>query len=256
MSVTDALFLFIAAVGGGVLNSVAGGGSFLTFPTLLFTGVPAIQANATSAVALWPGSVASTIAYRREVLGLGKRIVPLSLVSILGGFLGARLLLSTSQESFRALIPWLLLAATVVFAFGSPLVARMRREKGGAAGSRGRLHRILVLGVQLVIAIYGGFFGGGIGILMLAALTLFGMEDVQVMNGLKNWLATCINGTAVVTFVLAGTVYWPQALVMLVGAVAGGYLGASTARRLDPQIIRTFVLIVGTVLTIYFFVEG
>lgn len=265
MSPLDAVILFIAAAGGGALNSVAGGGSFLTFPTLLFTGVPPIAANATNTIALWPGSVASTGAYRRELKASRSRIVPLSVISIVGGYAGAELLLHTPESTFEDLIPWLLLLATLVFAFGGPLLARLRARRAvagtdaGSAASGGLSPRVFsVVGVvlQLVIATYGGFFGGGIGILMLAALTLAGMEDVHAMNGLKNWLAVCINGVAVFAFVVAGAVVWPQALVMVAGAVLGGYGGASIARRVAPRLVRRFVIFVGASMTLYFFVWG
>ena len=260
MSFLDAVLLFLAAAGGGALNSVAGGGSFFSFPMLLFLGVPPITANATSTVALWPGSLASTGAYRRELRQARTRLVPLSIISVIGGYAGAQILLHTPESTFEGLIPWLLLTATLVFAFGSPMLARLRARRRGAGreesgGSEG-LFTVVGIVLQLVIATYGGFFGGGIGILMLAALTLAGMEDVHVMNGLKNWLAVCINGVAVFAFVVAGAVWWAHAAVMIAGAVAGGYGGAATARRLDPLLVRRFVIFVGFGLTIYFFIWG
>lgn len=260
MPFLDALLLFAAAAGGGALNAVAGGGSFLTFPMLLFLGVPPITANATSTVALWPGSVASTGAYRRELRAARAHLVPLSVVSLVGGLAGALLLLHTPQATFRGMVPWLLLAATLIFAFGGPLVARLRRKAVAAAGGPAAEATAPLpaagFAAQFGIATYGGFFGGGIGILMLAALTLAGMEDVHAMNGLKNWLAVCINGIAVVTFVVAGAVWWPQALVMVGGAVAGGYAAASAARRVRPVLVRRFVIAVGAAMTLYFFLEG
>ena len=255
LTLLNVLILFIAAFGGGMLNSVAGGGSFLSFPALVFTGVDAKIANATSTVALWPGSAAAARAYRAELMTQRARLVPLSLVSVLGGFLGARLLLGTSESTFRALVPYLLLLATGLFAFGGKLTARVRQWRGGAPAPDARVSPVGLL-LQLVIATYGGYFGGGIGILMLAALAISGMEDMHAMNGLKNWLATCINGVAVVTFILSGAVLWPQAVVMIIGATAGGYAGASAARRLDPKLVRRFVIAVGCALTVYFFIRG
>ncbi|HEU4328782.1 MAG TPA: sulfite exporter TauE/SafE family protein [Roseiflexaceae bacterium] len=256
MTLVDAIVLFVAAFGGGALNSVAGGGSFLSFPALLFTGVDAKLANATSTVALWPGSAAAARAYRAELMQQRSSLIPLSLVSVVGGFLGARLLLGTSESTFRLLVPYLLLVATLLFAFGSPLTAKVRQWRGGAARPSGQGVSWVGLALQLVIATYGGYFGGGIGILMLAALAVAGMEDVHAMNGLKNWLATCINGVAVLTFILSGAVLWPQAAVMILGATIGGYGGAATARRLDPKLIRRFVIAVGCMLTVYFFIWG
>lgn len=250
--------LFVAAVLGGTLNSVAGGGSFLTFPTLIFTGVPAIEANATSTVALWPGAVASIGGYRGAMRVERRLLLILSGVSLLGGVLGAILLLHTKQALFLKLVPYLLLLATLLFAFGGPLTARLRRRKGDhdEESSTFRLPLGWIIALQFVIALYGGFFGGGIGILMLATLTLMGMEDIHSANALKALLNACINGVAVITFIVAGAVFWGQAVVMIFGAIAGGYGGASIARRLDPTLVRRFVILVGLVMSAYFFVRG
>ncbi len=253
MSFLDAAILFFVAGSAGALNSVAGGGSFLTFPTLIFLGVPPVTANATSTVALWPGSIASVGAYRKELLTERPRLGPLSIVSLVGGFLGARILLLTPQDTFRNLVPWLLLVATLMFAFGGPLIGRLKNRGGMTRFTNSSVGLVLGMALQLLIATYGGYFGGGIGILMLATLAARGLETGHAMNGIKNWLAVCINGVAVATFVIAGAVYWPQALVMLVGAIAGGYGGASTARRMNPVHIRRFVISVGATLTAYFF---
>ncbi|HUX88044.1 MAG TPA: sulfite exporter TauE/SafE family protein [Chloroflexota bacterium] len=250
------LLLFVAAFLGGALNSVAGGGSFLTFPSLIVSGVPPINANATSSVALWPGTIASVSAYRREFARLQRSlIVVMALVSFVGGFLGAILLLHTPQATFARMIPYLLLAATVLFAFG-PSVTRYFRGRHPEGAGHARTSLALVAVLQLVIALYGGFFGGGIGILMLATLGLTGMENIHEMNALKTLLASCINGMAVVTFVVAGAVFWTQAVVMIVGAIIGGYGGAYYARKLNPSLVRTFVICVGVAMTAYFFVRA
>jgi uncharacterized membrane protein YfcA len=249
------LLLFAAAFLGGVLNSVAGGGSFLSFPALIVSGVPPINANATSTVALWPGSAASVGAYRRELVCLNRAlIIIMAMVSLLGGLLGALLLLHTPQATFARMIPYLLLVATLLFAFG-PSVTRYFRVHHAESGEHSSTTRALVAFLQLVIALYGGFFGGGIGILMLATLGFIGMENIHQMNALKTVLATCINGIAVATFVAAGAVFWPQAIVMIVGAIIGGYGGAFYARKLDPKVVRTFVICVGVVMTVYFFIR-
>jgi uncharacterized protein len=251
----DAALLFLAAVGGGALNSVAGGGSFLTFPTLLFTGVTPIIANATSTVALWPGSIASASAYRRDLRSSRRHLLSFAIASLVGGFVGARILLRTSDGDFRALVPWLLLLATLVFAFGNQIVSRIWKKRD-TEHAPSRASAIAAVATQLVIATYGGFFGGGMGILMLATFTILGMRDIHAMNGMKNTLAVCINGIAVLTFVAAGAVLWPQAMVMLAGAVMGGYGGASLAKRLNPQHVRRFVIALGLVLSGYFFANG
>lgn len=251
----EAGLLFLAAVAGGALNSVAGGGSFITFPTLLFTGVPPIVANATSTMALWPGSLASVGAYRKDVRAYRSYLVPFSIASLIGGYLGARILLRTSDGDFRALVPWLMLVATLVFAFGGRVMSLIRRE-GETERPTTRLSVVVAGLVQLVISTYGGFFGGGMGILMLATFTILGMRRIHAMNGMKNWLAACINGIAVVTFVAAGAIVWPQTLVMVVGAVLGGYGGASLAKKLNPLHVRRFVIALGFGLSLYFFVSG
>ncbi len=255
MSLTFAqgFVLFCAAVLGGTLNSVAGGGSFIGFPALVFTGLPAISANVTNATALWPGSVASVGAYRRE-LAQQKRTLLILLVStsLIGGILGSLLLLKTPPLIFVHLVPYLLLAATLLFALSGPITTRLRmRSLEKAELSVGMLVGIFC--AQLVIAVYGGYFGGGIGILMLATLAMMGMNDIHVMNALKTLLTSCINGVAVLAFIIARVVAWPQAVLMIIGAVIGGYGGAYYARKIEQKWVRLFVIAVGCSMTIYFF---
>jgi uncharacterized protein len=253
MTFLHMVLLFATAVIGGTLNSVAGGGSFFTFPALTFTGMPYIQANATSTVALWPGSVAGTGAYRKE-LALQQRGLLLLLVgtSLLGGVLGAILLIHSSQKTFALLLPYLLLMATLLFTFNKQITALFRKSSvEKTVYTPAELISVSI--VQLIIAIYGGYFGGGIGILMLATLGMMGMQNIHMMNALKTLLASCINGIAVITFILAGIVVWPQALLMIIGAIIGGYAGAYYARKIEQKWIRLFVMVVGFALTIYFF---
>ncbi len=247
--------LFVAALLGGALNAVAGGGSFIAFPALVFTGVPPIMANATNTVALWPGSVASVGAYRVELRTAPHRAL-LAVASLIGGIGGAVLLLRTPPGVFERLIPYLLLLATLLFAFSPSLTARLRARKVPAQGQDKGTSMPTLAGLtlaQLVIATYGGFFGGGIGILMLATLGLMGLDNIHTMNALKTLLASCINGVAVLTFVIAHAVVWPQAILMIIGAIVGGYAGAYYARRLEPRLVRRFVIVVGLVMTAYFF---
>lgn len=254
MTIFDAIILFLAAVLAGGLNSVAGGGSFISFPMLIFTGVPPIAANATSTVAVWPGNLASATAYRHE-LTAQRRIPLLAAASIVGGLIGAELLLRTPPVTFLHLIPYLLLGATLLFAFGRPITARLRSREVKKSNP-GRLASAGPAITQFIISVYGGYFGGGMGIVMLAAFSVMGMENVHEMNALKTILAACIKGIAVVTFVVAGAVFWPQALVMVVGAIIGGYGGAHYARKLDPALIRRLVIVVGFAMTIYFFIQS
>lgn len=240
----------------GVMNSVAGGGSFISFPALIFSGVRPIPANATSTVALWPGSVASIAAYWKKLPRGASLLWPMTATSVVGGLLGALLLVHTPQATFMRLVPYLFLVATLLFAFGKRLSERagtfVRGANPGLHGTSSRATLGLAIPIQLVIAVYGGFFGGGIGILMLALLTVAGMEDIHAMNAVKCLLGAAINGAAVVTFIAARVVEWPQALLMLVGAVAGGYSGARVAQRLDPRLVRAFVIIVGLSMAAYF----
>jgi uncharacterized protein len=247
MTMKDGVLLFAAAIAGGALNSVAGGGSFLSFPALLFTGMPPVQSNATNTVALWPGALASAIGYRNELAGEKHAlIVEFVVISLVGGVAGAVLLLHTPQSTFMKMIPWLLLVATLIFTFGRTMTKALK--------SRGyALSTPIVLLLQMITAIYGGFFGAGIGILMLAILSLIGMEHIHRMNGLKNILATCINGVAVITFVWAGVVEWRQAGLMIVGGIIGGYGTARFVQRIDPRYVRAFVIAVGFAMTAYFF---
>jgi uncharacterized membrane protein YfcA len=243
------VLLGTSAAVAGALNSVAGGGSFLTFPSLLFSGMGAIQANATSTVALWPGTVASAVAYRRELFLERTLLAWLGPSSLLGGLLGAVLLVRTPPEVFQRIIPLLLLLATVTFTFGEQLRSRFGHAH---AGQRGLWLAALL---QVFIAIYGGYFGGGIGLMMLATFSLIGMTDIHRMNGLKTLLASVINAVAIVTFVLARKVVWGEAAVMVLGAIAGGYCGGALARRLSSKTVRKWVIVYGWALTAYFFVR-
>lgn len=241
--------LAVAAFAAGALNAVAGGGSFFTFPALVLAGVAPVRANATSTVALWPASVASALAFRGDLTHERRELVLFGSVSLVGGLLGALLLLWTPERRFAQLVPWLLLAATLVFALG-PTLTRWLRAR--------HLHAplLLIVLVQFGIATYGGYFGGGMGIMMLAAFSALGMEDLNAMNGLKAILGAALNAVAIVAFVLAGIVVWDLALLMLVAGTAGGWLGARGSRKLDARDLRPFIVAVGAALTAYFFWRG
>jgi uncharacterized membrane protein YfcA len=240
------LILALAALVGGAINSVAGGGSFLTFPALVLTGVPPIPANATNNTAMWLGVVASARGYREEIRSHRHLLVAAGLVSLVGAVIGAVLLLHTPPKLFVRMIPWLLLFATVVFAL-SPLVKK-RHEAA-------RPHTPLQLVVQFVIAIYGGYFGAGMGILMLVVLSFSGLPSMNAANGLKNVLAIVINGTAIVPFVIAGIIVWQVALVMAIFTMIGGYFGARFFRTVPSSITRVIVLCIGVAMSAYFFVR-
>jgi len=249
------LFLFFAAFVGGALNAVAGGGSFIALPALILAGVPPVAANATTTLALWPGSISSAWAYRREIAAAGIRpFVGLGLVSLTGGLIGAELLLFTNDATFVRVLPWLMLLAAVTFTFGGRLTSALRRDGNRHEATSG--YPWWALALQLVIAIYGGYFGGGIGIMMLAAMAVAGMTDIHEMNGLKTALAVAINGVATVEFIRRGAVVWEPGLVMIAGAIVGGYGGAAFARKLDGNVVRAFVVVVAWAMTIYFFVAS
>lgn len=255
MSFLSLVLLFLAAILGGTLNAVAGGGSFITFPSLIFSGIGAINANATSTAALWPGTLASLWAYRKELSKQQRGFLyVLSGTSLIGGTLGALLLLNTPPSTFVHLIPYLLLLATVLFAFSGQITKLLRTR----SIEKTRLTWRVLAGIsflQLIIAIYGGYFGAGIGILMLATLGLMGMDNIHEMNAVKTLLTICINGVAVIAFIIAGIIVWGQAIVMLAGAIIGGYGTAYFAQKIDQKYVRGFVIVVGLSLTIYFFLS-
>jgi len=243
-----------AAVVAGVMNAVAGGGTLLTFPALVGVGLSPLLANATSTVALWPGAVGSMWAYRRELVGARAWTTRLAAPSLAGGLLGAWLLLVTPPERFDAIVPWLVLSATILFML-QPLVTRAVLRRGRAvdatrsdpspADASLRPLPAHVLAYQFLIGIYGGYFGAGVGILMLAALGFMGLRNIHRMNGLKNWGGLCMNAVAAVTFAAKGLVDWPLATAMAVGSVAGGYLGAGLAQRVPQPLVRKAVVAVG-----------
>ncbi|HWZ83780.1 MAG TPA: sulfite exporter TauE/SafE family protein [Terriglobales bacterium] len=247
------IFLFVAGVMGGALNAVAGGGSFIAFPALLFSGVPAISANATNTVALWVGVTASSGAYRKH-LDISRRVmVPLAVTSVIGGIAGAFLLLHTPAHTFLRVLPWLMLGATLLFVFGGRLA---RGSKSGLAHDASTTAIAGAAIFELVVAVYGGYFGGGVGIMNLAMLAALGMTDIHAMNALKVVLGGIINAMAVVTFTVAKAVAWKPGVVMIAGAMVGGYFGAHYAQRLPQAWIRSFVIVVGTGMTVYFFWKG
>lgn len=250
--------LCASAFFAGVMNSVAGGGTLLTFPAL--TGVlSAAVANATSTVALLPGSFAGAVGYRTELWECRRFVLRMIVPSVAGGFLGAWLV-GTNQEAFTALVPWLILTAAVLFAVQAPLSKWVAR-RAAAEGPRPARHepngtvRALVIGFQFLVAVYGGYFGAGIGILMLSALGFMGVGDVHRMNAVKTCLAALINGASVVVFVRAGLVNWDYAPAMAATAVLGGYAGARVARRLPPTRVRGAVIVIGFGLSAFYFIK-
>jgi hypothetical protein len=243
------VILIAAAFLGGALNSLAGGGTLVTFPALLFAGLNPIDANASSVVALFSGTFAGAWAYRRNILAVAEfSVLGLFVLSLVGGLIGALLLLWTPATIFAALVPWLILFATIVFAVGNfaPVETIQRIQLGPRSA----------LTALFIIAIYGGYFGGGIGFLILAAFTLVGMRDINAMNGLKMGLVGVMTVTAILAFIVANVVRWPETLPMLVSSAVGSYMAAHWAQRLDQRLIKGFVVVLGAALTVYFSWRG
>jgi uncharacterized membrane protein YfcA len=255
MDVPTALLLAGSGLAAGLVNAIAGGGTFFTFSALIGAGLPPVIANATSAVAVTPANLSSAWAYRRELTANARRFAALGLVSLLGGLLGAFVLTITNNAAFRLLVPWLLLFATGLFALSPRIVALARtiaRREGHHPSSKARAAG---LGFQTLVAIYGGFFGAGMGIVMLAALAVTEGDDFHLINAAKHLCSTVIQLVAVVLFLAAGLVSWPETLAVGAASVVGGYLGVVFGRKLPATVIRWLVIGVGAGLTVFFFIH-
>ena len=250
MTALEWVLLGGAATLAGALNAVAGGGSFLTLPALAMVGVPLVSANATGTAALLPGYLAGAWALRKELSGpMSPSLLRLVVLSVLGGAAGAALLLSTSNHAFARIVPWLLLAATLLFAIGPGLV----RRRSAAARPRGPWAADLCI---VAVAVYGGYFNGGLGILLLAALGALGLTDMGRMNGIKNFVSAILTLIAVAIYAASGAIVWTHALWMALGATVGGYAGGMAARRLKPDVVRGFVVLTGLAMTAAFLLKA
>jgi uncharacterized membrane protein YfcA len=239
----DLLAIFLGGVCAGIMNAVAGGGTLVSYPILLWVGRDPIVANATNALALWPGSLASAWGFRREIVRLPRLLELLVPAAILGGLAGGWLLLRTPSKVFSAFVPYLILFATLLLAAKSVLT-RIRRPAG-----RARAHAVVLFLAQLLVSVYGGYFGAGMGILMLAALGLYGVSEFHERNALKNLLAATTNGVASIFFSAAGIIRWGDGLVLGAGAVVGGLVGAAVGRRLSSRTLEMVAIVVGLVAT-------
>jgi uncharacterized membrane protein YfcA len=251
----QAIFLLFAAGIAGTLNALAGGGSFISFPALLFMRIPAVLANATNTVALWPGLGASTVAYLKRLNAPRSVLIPLLCTSVGGGWVGAVLLLRTPQHAFLRLVPWLLLGGTLLFAFGNS-IRGLTGEREVVDDLRFTSWRAIVLSslAEFLVAVYGGYFGAGIGFMTLGMLAMMGMRDIHAMGAIRTLLAASINAAAVVTFIVAKAVLWPHCAVMIAGSLAGGWFGAHYAQKADPRKVRVVVICIGVAMSAYFFV--
>jgi uncharacterized membrane protein YfcA len=244
---------FTAAFLAGAINSIAGGGTLVSFPALIWLGLDSVTANATSTVAIWPGTVGSIWGYRRELRQAEPRFRVLIVPSLVGGILGALLLRWTPPAVFDRLVPFLILFATLLFMAQEP-VQRMLKTAGAEAHKRTRW-LVGALLFQLAVGIYGGYFGAGIGILMLAALSILGLNDIHEMNSLKVVFGGTINGIAAAYFIWARMVYWPDVLIMAVAAILGGYGGAGVARKLGRTTVRRIVIAIGFGMAVSLFIR-
>ncbi|WP_010583556.1 sulfite exporter TauE/SafE family protein [Schlesneria paludicola] len=248
-------FLCATAFVAGAINSVAGGGTLLTFPALTWilgsTESAAVIANATSTFALFPGSIAATWGYRREMTGQGRWITPLIIPSLMGSVVGTLLVVTQPEKQFQQMVPWLILVASALFLM-QPAITRWTGIGKPHAHPSSQLLAGIVL-FQFVIALYGGYFGAGIGILMLSSLALMGLGDIHQMNALKSLLASAINGMSVVVFIAYQRVDWSYGVPMLFAGIAGGFVGASVSRRLDRNVVRWVVIAIGFGLATYYF---
>jgi uncharacterized protein len=244
---------FAAAFVAGAINSVAGGGTLVSFPTLIWLGLNSVTANATSTVAIWPGTVGSMLGYRRELRAAEPRFLALIGPSLVGGIVGAVLLRLTPSSVFDRLVPFLILFATLLFMAQEPIQRKLRTGTGEARSTAGWMVGAMLF--QLGVGLYGGYFGAGIGILMLAALSILGLKDIHEMNALKVILGGTINGIAAIYFIWKGMVYWPYVLVMVVGAIAGGFGGAGVARKLGGKTVRRIVIGIGFAMALSLFMK-
>jgi uncharacterized protein len=244
-------WLVIASFLAGALNAMAGGGSFLSFPALLGVGVLPIQANATNTVALWPGQFTSIAAYWQDLKANLRLVFPVCSAALLGGVLGAIVLLHTGQATFLALVPWLLLLAAGLFAVSGPVSAWLRRGSASAPGSHPHLAPLWI-GV-VVVCFYIGYFGAGAGFLLMSVLAVFGIQNINQVNALKVIATTTANGIAVVTFIVEKQILWKYCLLMMIAAALGGFLGARYSRGLNPRLMRMLVVGIGLGMAAYFF---
>src|SRR5213080_4670185 len=246
MPFIHAAAMFVAAFFAGVVNSIAGGGMLLTFPLLIWLGLDPKVANATSTVALWPGLFGGLFGYRREMNDSSLILMRLGVISVIGGGIGAWLLIATPAPMFARLVPFLILFATILFMMQTPVNRWLHLPAAGKESTKAWWIGAIMF--QFCSSIYGGYFGAGNGILMLAAMGLLGITDIHRANGLKNYLGMCLNSVAVLGFACAGLVSWHIALLMAAGAIAGGYYGATAARHVGRAVIRRVVIVIGFVI--------
>ncbi|MEM9348696.1 MAG: sulfite exporter TauE/SafE family protein [Pseudomonadota bacterium] len=249
MDLTQALILVAIGLVGGIWNAIAGGATLFTFPALMAAGLPPVVANATNYLALLPSNAAALPAYREELRGLGKQLFPLLLVSGLGAITGSILLLVSDPALFVVLIPFLILFATGLFAFGDAARSRLLNLAGKNGG------KLAIYAALFVSSIYGGYFGAGLGIILLAIAQLMGFADFHIANSIKNLLATSFTILSIIVFGIGGLIAWPQAIAMMAGSTIGGYAGGRLAKRINTRYLRGAVILFGLVLSLVYFLR-
>ena len=249
----ELIFLFTAGLFGGILNSIAGGGSFITFPALLFVGVAPLSANATNTFASCAGYLSGTYGFREELSAYKKTLPTIILISLIGGTIGAWLLMHTPESQFREAIPWLLLFATVLFIFGEKINSSLKNKASQGSHAK-QVGQMLLLLLLLGICIYGGFFNAGLGIIALSYLALAGYTNINAMNGLKLLISTCVSITAILLFIFDDMIAWYQGAIVMLGTLVGGYLAAHISKQVPQHYVRWFVIFASCGLTVYFFI--
>jgi uncharacterized membrane protein YfcA len=247
-----ALLLAAAGFAGGVVNALAGGGTLITFPMLLGIGLPPKLANSTSQVALWPGRLTSVLAQFRDLKQLGLPVIVSLVIGLGGGFVGAQLLIAIDANVFRRLVPWLLLIASLLFAFSKPITHWLATR---GSGERSPAMRAIGRAVEFLFSIYGGFFGAGLGVIMMAGYAIAGFQDLKQTNALKNFMGVVITTTSALTFILRGEVAWAPAIAMLTGALIGGFTGGKLARVIPDGLMRILVTAAGLAMALYYFLR-
>lgn len=247
--------LIVAGLIAGALNTLAGGGSFVAFPALLAAGIPPVIANATNTFAALPGYVSGTAGFREDLIRHRSRLLPYTAIALIFGYAGAELLLHVSNEAFNRIVPWLMLLAVLLFAFGNQINQYIARRATGMRGAR-FTGAVLLVALLAALCVYGGFFNAGLGIMLLAYLAVAGMTDIHAMNGLKLWISSVVALIAVVRFALSGSIDWYYGTITLAGVVVGAYVAARLAHHIPRNLLRLLVIIYASVLTVWFFYTG
>lgn len=250
--IIEIILLFGAGLIAGALNSLAGGGSFISFPALLLAGVPPVLANATNTFASWPGYVSGTVGYWTHIRKNKRQLVPYIVAATVGGYAGAELLLRVNDAQFEVVVPWLMAMAVFLFAFGGRINDWIDKRSGTGAAS-GRLAGGILLIFLTLICLYGGFFNAGLGIILLAFFALAGVKDIHAMNGMKLLLSAIVASVAIIRFALSGSIAWYQGSLVFVGSMVGGYVAARLAKYIPTKVLNIGIIIYGIVLTLVFF---